>query len=138
MQEHGLYEEYSSCIFICLDEEKMYISPENNLQPVNFNGFERHLINNYTKLNSNFTRKFKESKKSMPSIKKESIKVTEDVEEREKSLIILELFKTTLEKKLLNHIPEKPIYKSATVRAISYHRYLIKLRSLIMMKLGRL
>jgi len=123
LEEQGLFEEYPSCTFICLDEEKMFINSDNNLQSVSFNGFERPLINSYTKLNSNFTRKLTETRKSKPSIKRESIKISEDNEEREKSLAILELFKVTLEKKLICHIPEKPIYKSSTVTIFSLKKF---------------
>jgi len=114
LKEQELFQQYPSCIFVCLDEEKMYLDPENNVQSVQFNNFERPLITYYTKLNSNFNRAIVEAKKSSKRIanKHESIKLTEDHEEREKSFKIMELFKETIEKKLLSFIPSRPIYKN--------------------------
>jgi len=122
LKEQDLFEQYPSCIFVCLDEEKVYFAPENNVQTVTFNNFERPLITLYSKLNSNFNRTIMEAKKSSKRItnKHESIKLTEDFEERERSFKILELFKENLEKKLLSFIPAKPIYKRAKVKILFF------------------
>jgi len=141
LKEHNLFEDYPSCVFICLDEEKMYIQPENNVQPVQFNNFERSLMTLYTKHNSNFNRTLTDPKKSKKAVNKpDSIKITEDNEEKEKSLKIHELFKTTLEKKLLKFVPETPIYtkKKVLIEIVKIMILTLYNRTLTMMRLERL
>ena len=112
MKEQELFEQYPSCIFVCLDEEKLYLDADNNVPTIHFNNFEKNLLTLYAKFNASLSTHFVDSKKvKRAAIKKEGPKFNEDLEEKEKGMKILEIFKDAIEKKILSHIPVKPIYK---------------------------
>lgn len=85
---------------------------DNNVECIKFSNFEKSLLLHYVKFNANLSRCFVEAKKAKNnSPKKDGPKFSEDAEEKEKGLKILQLFKDTIEKKILSFIPAKPIYK---------------------------
>ena len=99
-----------------MDEEKRYIEADNNVQPLHFNNFEKNLLTHYVKFNASFATHFVDSNKAKRSPgKKEGPKFTEEPEEKERGLKVLEVFKDAIEKKILNHIPEKPILRKDNV-----------------------
>lgn len=81
-----------------------------------FENFEKTLLTHYAKLNSNLNYQILDPNKSKSKqSKKTSIKLTSNEELNEKCKKILEVFKTTLEEKIINYLPPTPIYTKDNV-----------------------
>ena len=108
----NLFEDYPSCIFICLDEQKIYMDVSNKPELPYFDNLEKNLLSHYVKLNTNLNYQMVETNISAkPKLaRKESMKLTGNGEHKDKCLKILEIFRNTINDKIIKYIPEKPIY----------------------------
>ena len=86
-----------------------------------FNNIEKSLLAHYAKLNVNLNYQIFEQSKSKPKQpRKTNLKFTENAELREKCVKILELFKSTLEERIISKIPESgpTLYNSKQVNLV--------------------
>ena len=88
-----------------------------------FNNFEKSLLSHYAKLNINLNYQIFESSKSKPKQPRRiSLKYGESAELREKCFKILELFKHTLEDRIITLTPSTPIYNSEKVNFLALNK----------------
>jgi len=118
LEEENLLTDYPSCIFICLDEEKVHVDKTvNKLDIPQLGNIEKTLLPHYAKFNADLNYNivdFSKNKAKVPN--KKTLKFAGNAEIREKCIKVLEIFKTTLEEKIIKLIPVKPIVKLDKVK----------------------
>jgi len=119
LESENLPENYPSCIYICLDEGKLYMEPDSGIILPHFDNMEKSLMKHYAKLNENFDYQIirigNKPQAKFPVRRTKDMRNSPSLEERESCLNILEIFKETLQKKILKYIPPEPIYKEKNV-----------------------
>ena len=114
MKNSGLFEEYPSCIFICLDEEKFYLEKTPHKEIPALESFERALLKSYHKINSNLTRRLVDANKYPNYIPKpKKIKYASNNDDKINCIEICQVFKAKLHEKVISFIPQTPIYQDA-------------------------
>lgn len=79
--------------------------------------FEKALLGYYVKLNSSLNRTIVEAKRAQNQApRSRNIRYSSNKEERNRCLEILEVLKTKLHEKIINHIPKHPIYQNTKVK----------------------
>jgi len=115
LKAEGLFENYSSGIYVCLDEGKIYMEPDNNIVLPHFDNMEKSLMKNYAKLNANLNYQIvqigKKSNMKPVARRERDMKYSASVEQKNDCMCVLETFKETLEKKILRYVPSEPIFK---------------------------
>ena len=117
LKKTRLLEEYPSCIFICLDEDKIYMESQAQAELPSLDNFEKAILGHYIKLNPNMNRVLMEAKKAskrqqVPRV----IKYVPNKEEKAQCVEILELFRNKLDEKIIKFVPTEPIYDGFKVR----------------------
>jgi len=114
IEEEGLLNDYPSCIFVCLDEEKIYLDKNfNKLDVPQFGGFEKSLLPHYVKFNADLNYHIVDlSKNKAKAPAKKTLKFAGNPEIKEKCIKVLDVFKTALEEKIIKMVPAKPILKA--------------------------
>lgn len=114
LKNSGLFEEYPSCIFICLDEEKFYLEKTPHKEIPALESFEKALLKSYHKLNSNLMRRLVDANKSPNYIPKpKKIKYSSNNDDKNNCIEICQVFKEKLHEKVISFIPTTPIYQDA-------------------------
>jgi len=100
---------------VCLDEEKIYMEQEGYGLP-SLESFEKGLLSSYIKINPTLVGTLMDAKKPLnrPHNPK-NIKYTGTDEEKVKCLEVVKMFRKKLQEKMIDHIPEVPIYESKKV-----------------------
>jgi len=113
----GLLNDYPSCIFVCLDEEKIYMEHDGHHEIPSLESLEKSLLSSYIKINSTLVGTLTDAKKpsNRPHVPK-SIKYTGNIEEQRKCLEIIKTFRKKIQEKIIDHIPEVPIYEHKKVK----------------------
>lgn len=115
MLREELFTNYPSCIYVCLDEEKVYMESSQHFELPYFDNFEKSLFAHYSKLNHSSSHQIvqlgKKTAKPSTTNKKKELKYFTDDDEKMACINILEVFKTTLQDKIIKHIPADPIFK---------------------------
>ena len=117
-----LHEQYS-CIFVCLDERKVYV--ESSLLkeitiPV-FDGFEKNLQSYYNLLNNDINYNvINHASKPQINQKKKKLRYYYQFEERQAGFKILEMFKNILFDKIIRYIPPQPLFTAQRVKKFIY------------------
>ena len=129
IEDEGLLHDYPSCIFVCLDEEKIYMDKNfNKLDIPQFGNIEKTLLPHYAKFNADLNYKIvdlsKSKAKAQAPAKKAALKFAGNPEVKEKCIKVLEVFKTALEERIIKLIPAKPILKPDQVNFYSEIRIL--------------
>ena len=121
MKSEGLFENYPSCIYVCLDEGKIYMEPDNNIILPHFDNMEKSLMKHYAKLNANLNYQIVQLGKKSSSVKpvarrERDMKYSASTEQKADCMSVLEIFKETLERKILRYVPSEPVFKEKKVR----------------------
>jgi len=113
LRDTGLIANYPSCIFVCLDEEKVFIQSREQADIPNLDSLEKALLGSYLKINPSMMRSFVPNKKSMERSPQQQkyIKYDGKTEEKNQTLDILDIFGKKVQEKIINHLPETPIYE---------------------------
>mgnify|MGYP003580988880 CR=1 FL=1 len=122
MNNSGLFDEYPSCIFICLDEDKFYLEKTPHKEIPALESFEKALLKSYHKINSNLMRRLVDANKPATyASKPKKVKYSYNNEDKNKCLEIAEVFKSKLNEKITCFIPTTPIYQdSDKVKFLSF------------------
>lgn len=120
LESENLFTDYPSCIFVCLDEEKVVMEKGNKPEIPYFDNLEKSLLPHYVKLNSNLNYKIFDDKAKGKKEKRGNLKFVGTSEENEKCIKIIELFKSSIEEKIIKHIPTHPIHAGDHVNKYYY------------------
>jgi len=116
LKDADLVGSYPSCIYICLDEERVYIQNKEQVDTPSLGSLEKALLASYIKVNPSLLRSFVPNKKLMGKFSQQrTIKYDGKPEEKVKSLEILDTFGKKIQEKITNHLPENPTYESPGV-----------------------
>lgn len=119
LQSRGLLEEYPSCIFVCIDEEKIYMEKESQPEVPQLESFEKALLGYYHKFNANLGRNFVDAKKGgSRSSKPKGIKYATTSEDTERCNEVMEVFRGKILDKIIKYIPTEPIILGNKVKNI--------------------
>jgi len=123
LKSEGLFENYPSCIYVCLDEGKIYMEPDNKIILPYFDNMEKNLMKHYAKLNANLNYQIVQLGKKSSSVKpvarrERDMRYAASTEQKNDCMSILEIFKETLERKILKYVPTEPVFKEKKVREL--------------------
>jgi len=120
LKESDLIGNYPSCIYICLDEERVYIQNKEQIDTPNLGSLEKPLLTSYIKVNPSLMRSFVPNKKLMEKFSQQRlIKYDGKPEEKIQSLEILDTFAKKIQEKITSHLPESPIFDPQSPEVIS-------------------
>jgi len=99
--QENIVQEYPNCVYICLDEEKIYMQEEDRVDVPFFDNFERDILQHYAHLNPHLDYRIVgfNTNKTRPQIGRKKFKDVPTHEEKKSCLEILDIFKDTLLKK---------------------------------------
>ena len=96
------------------------MEPDSGITVPHFDNMEKSLMKHYAKLNENFdyqiVRLGNKPPPKFPIKRSKDLRNSPNLEEKESCLNILEIFKETLQRKILKYIPPEPIYKEKNVK----------------------